>query len=271
MKRGSIKKNICILLSAVMIIAAFSSCSRIESLKETTTETTLTTTTEPTTVTTTEDTETTFKEVQTRKIYPGLSKDENGSYPYKIAEYSTYYNSSDETRTANLNAAVSKVNNIIVPNGNVFSFNQTVGKRTVTAGYQTAKVVKDGEFVDGLGGGVCQVSSTLFECVLRANAEIVARTHHTLKVGYVPLGGDATVQWNSKDFQFRNTTGSDIRIQMVCRGGKLTCSVYAKKDVDVGNVSINITKDGKKYILTRTVNGKRNYRTVSTYKEVKNN
>jgi vancomycin resistance protein YoaR len=166
-----------------------------------------------------------------------------------------------------LQAAVDKINNVKIPNDAVFSFNQTVGKRTVTAGYETAKVIQDGEFVDGLGGGVCQVSSTVFECVLRANMDIVRRTNHSLKISYVPLGGDATVQWNSKDFQFKNNLGCDVRLKMTCKNGKLTCSVYAKEDIDVGKVVIKIKQDGENYVLTRTVNGKKNYTTTSHYKE----
>lgn len=269
MKRENIKRLIGIMLSVILIGSVLTSCGGLTENEETTASTTEPTTTTTTVVTTTEDTETTFAESTTRKIYTGLSKDSTGDYPYKIATYTSSYNANDETRTANLKAAVDKINNIKIPDEGVFSFNQTVGKRTVTAGYETAKVIKDGEFTDGLGGGVCQVSSTVFECVLRANVDIVARTNHTLKISYVPLGGDATVQWNSKDFQFKNNLGCDIRLTMTCKNGKLTCTVYAKKDVDVGNVKINIKKSGNQYILTRTVNGKQNYKTSSTYKEAK--
>lgn len=263
------KRSLLIILSVVIVLSAFASCAAVREEETTTTEPTTTTTTEPTTVTTTEDENTTFPETSTRKIHKGLVKDSEGDYPYKIATYTTYYNSGDVTRTTNLKNAVSKVNNIVVPDGQVFSFNQNVGKRTITAGYETAKIVRDGEFVDGLGGGVCQVSSTIFECALRANSEILVRHPHTLKVAYVPLGGDATVQWNTQDFQFRNTLGTAIRIKMHCESGTLTCSFYAKKDVDPGDVKISISSGGGSYVLTRTVNGKQNYRTVSRYKEPK--
>jgi vancomycin resistance protein YoaR len=267
MIKKNIKSLLCVILCTVLIVATFAACSLgDEEVQATTTTTTEPTTTTTTIVTTTEDTDTTFAEDSTRKIYAGLVKDADGSYPYKIATYTTTYRSSDETRTANLKAAVSKINNIKIPNGSVFSFNQTVGKRTVTAGYETATVIKDGEFVDGLGGGVCQVSSTVFECVLRANVDIVSRTNHSLEISYVPLGGDATVQWNSKDFQFKNTLGCDIRLTMTCNNGNLTCTVYAKENVNVGDVKINIKKSDNQYILTRTVNGKQNYRTTSVYK-----
>lgn len=262
------KRNLCIILSVLVLVSALASCA-VQREEPTATEPTTTTTTEPTTVTTTEDENTTFPETSTRTIHKGLEKDGEGDYPHRIATYSTHYNSYDVTRTTNLKNAVSKVNNIVVPDGQVFSFNQNVGKRTVTAGYETAKIVRDGEFVDGLGGGVCQVSSTIFECALRANAEIVVRHPHTLKVAYVPLGGDATVQWNTQDFQFRNTLGTPIRIKIHCESGTLTCSFYAKKKVDVGDVKISISSSGGSYVLTRTVNGKQNYRTVSKYKEQK--
>lgn len=267
MKEKRSKKLLAVLLAFTAAICTTAGCSAGNSGEQAqTSETTTETTTKPTT---TEDLDTTFKENKTQKVYPGLSKDSEGDYPYKLATYTSYYRSSDETRTANLKAAVSKLNNIKIPNDAVFSFNQTVGKRTVTAGYKTAKVINGGEFVDGLGGGVCQVSSTLFECVLRANVEIVYRTYHSLEIGYVPLGGDATVQWNSKDFKFKNNLGCDVRIKMTCENGKLTCSLYGKEDVRVDGVKIDITKKGDEYILTRTVNGKQNYRTVSRYKKPK--
>ena len=266
MKKKRNKNILAVLLAFTVIICTVTGCTASGDKEEETSETTTETTTKPTT---TEDLATTFKESDTMKIYPGLSKDSEGDYPYELATYTSYYRSSDETRTANLKAAVSKLNNIKIPDDAVFSFNQTVGKRTVTAGYETAKVINGGEFVDGLGGGVCQVSSTLFECVLRANVEIVYRTNHSLEIGYVPLGGDATVQWNSKDFKFKNNLGCDVRIKMTCEGGKLTCKLYGKKDVKPNNVKINIKKDGDQYILTRTVDGKQNYRTVSKYSKPK--
>lgn len=259
-------KKILSLLVVFVLIACICGCSIASPVGETTTTTTTTTTTEPTTVTTTEDTATKFAERSTTKIFKALNKDENGEYPYEIASYTSYYDSYNETRTANLKAAVEKVNNLKIPNGYTFSFNQTVGKRTIIAGYKTAKVIADDQFVDGLGGGVCQVSSTIFESVLRANLKIVMRTNHSLKITYVPLGGDATVQWNTQDFQFKNDMGCDIRLSMTCENGALTCKVFAKEDKDVGDVKISITGSGNNYTLTRTVNGEVNYTTNSTYR-----
>ena len=219
------KRKICIILAVIVLISALCSCTAQQADEDktssSTTETTTTTTTETTTVTTTEDLSTTFPETYTNKIYKGLSKGDTDDYPYQLATYTTYYNAYEETRTANLNNAVSKINRLVVPEGRVFSFNQNVGKRTVTSGFQTAKIIRGDEFVDGLGGGVCQVSSTIFECVLRANVEIIDRSAHSLKISYVPLGGDATVQWNSQDFQWKNNTGTDVMLRMYTDNGCL--------------------------------------------------
>ena len=266
------KRIICVLLAAAVIVSALTACTMrtpdTDDVQSESGDTTVTTTT-ATTATTTEDVNTTFPEDETMKIYKGLSKDTEGSYPYKIAAFTTHYDSSNTTRTANLRAAADKIDDVVIPDGQVFSFNQTVGKRTVTAGYDTAKIIKDGEFVDGLGGGVCQVSSTIFECVLRANAKIVSRAAHSLEISYVALGGDATVQWNTCDFQFENTLGCAMKLKMSCSGGALTCEAYAKKDVDVGDIDISITRSGDTYTLRRSGNGNVNYTTHSKYAKPK--
>lgn len=201
--------------------------------------------------------------------YPALHRKSGSGYSHELASYTTYYDAKNETRTANITASIRKLNNLVIPAGRTFSFNQTVGKRTVLAGYATAKVVQDGEFVDGLGGGVCQVSSTIFECILRANLQVVCRAPHSLEISYVPLGGDATVQWNTTDFQFKNTSGTDIRLQMTAKNGTLTCKVMGQKNVKPKDVKISIKKTGKQYVLTRTVGGKVNYTTYSTYAKPK--
>lgn len=274
MKTNTIKKLSCVAGAIVLFVCELCGCSAIENALSTTqsgTTTTATTetTTTTTTLTTTEDLDTTFAETSTNKVYEGLGKDKGNSYNNKLAEYSTSFSTNDKSRSSNIATAADIIDNVVIKQGQVFSFNQIVGKRTVTSGFQEAHVINNGELVDGLGGGICQVSSTVFEAVLRANIEIVQRTNHSLKVGYVPLGGDATVDWNSKDFKFKNNLNSDIKLSMKCSGGKLTCTVYSKKPVDVGKVSINITKSGEVYTLKRSVNGTVNYTTKSKYKKQK--
>lgn len=260
-----LKKAISIFLVLTIVCLLLAGCKGGANVDDASTSTTATTTT----VRTTEDLSTTFKEADTNYIYPALETDDSEGYKYKLAEYTSYYDSTNTTRTTNISNAVSRLNNLVIPSGSTFSFNQVVGKRTVLAGYQEAKVVKGDEFVDGLGGGICQVSSTIFQAVLRANLEIKVRACHSLEIGYVPLGGDATVQWNSQDFQFRNNTDSDIRLKVNMKSGALTCTVYAQDDISVGDISIDINQDGKQYILTRTANGSTNYTTYSKYSKPK--
>lgn len=265
------KKILAVFCSFLIVSTVFVACSKTEQTNADATQNSddSTTTTESTTMRTTEDLSTTFKEAETNKVYPALKKDFESSFPYEIASYSTYYLSSNETRTKNIHEAVDHLNGVVIPAGEVFSFNQTVGKRTVLAGYQAAKVVQGDEFVDGLGGGICQVSSTVFQSVLRANLQIKVRACHSLEISYVPLGGDATVQWNSQDFQFVNDSSCDIRLIVSASDGTLTCTVEAKEDINPGKVDIKIKKDGKSYVLTRSVNGEVNYTTYSKYSKPK--
>lgn len=260
------KKALSLLFVCVLICITFASCKSNANVDDTTQSTTETTTT---TTRTTEDLSTTFKEAQTNYIYPALSIDEQGSYEYKLAEFSTYYDTKNSTRTVNIQNAVAKLNNLAIPADSVFSFNQVVGKRTLLSGYQEAKIVKGDEFVDGLGGGICQVSSTIFQAVLRANLDIKVRACHSLEISYVPLGGDATVQWNSQDFQFKNSSGSDIKLKVTANNGTLTCTVFAKDNVNTGDVKIDIQKKNDEYVLTRSVDGSVNYTTFSKYAKPK--
>lgn len=263
------KKLLVICLAVVVFAVSLAGCSETADVDATTESATKATTTTTTTTRTTEDVNTTFKEAVTNTVYPALTKDTDGSYPYKLATYTTYYDASNSTRTTNIANAVSKLNDLKIPEGSNFSFNQTVGKRTVLAGYEEAKVVQGDEFVDGLGGGICQVSSTIFQAVLRANLEITVRACHSLEISYVPLGADATVQWNTQDFQFLNNLGCDIRLSVSASNGTLTCTVYAKDDISVGDVDIKVSKDGNSYVLKRTVNGEVNYTTYSKYAKPK--
>lgn len=255
------KKLTAIFLSVLTVMSVFAGCSGNIGLKDETESETSTTTT----ARTTEDLSTTFKEAQTAEIYPELKYDSSGSYSFKLSSYTTDFDPKNETRTTNINNAVDHLNNVVIPDGETFSFNQVVGKRTVLAGYREAKVVVGDEFVDGLGGGICQVSSTVFQAALRANMKITVRACHSLEIGYVPLGGDATVQWNSQDFQFKNNCGSDIRLKVTASSGRLVCELYSKEKVNVGKVKINIDKNDSQYVLTRSVDGSVNYTTYSKY------
>lgn len=149
-----------------------------------------------------------------------------------LGTYTTRYNPGEIGRTKNVNLAARSINNIILKKGEIFSYNNILGERTEARGYSGAKVYAGGEVVDGLGGGICQVSSTLYNAVLFADLQIVTRTCHSLPVAYVPLGRDATVSYGSIDFKFKNQYDEPIKVSASSSGGSLTVSIYGKKTSD---------------------------------------
>ncbi len=141
------------------------------------------------------------------------------AFPYLISEFSTKYDASNINRSTNLAIAANKINGTVVMPGEEFSYNKVVGKRTVEEGYKDAKVYQDGGVVDGLAGGICQISSTLYNAVLLANLEIVERHNHTYTTSYLPAGRDATVVWGTKDFKFKNTRNYPVKIEASVKNG----------------------------------------------------
>lgn len=129
-----------------------------------------------------------------------------------IATYTTDASSSSSARIHNIKLAISTINGTCVQPGETFSFNGVVGERTRAAGYRQAPAYSRMETVMEYGGGICQVSSTLYAAVQQAGLEIVERHSHSLKVTYIPKGMDATVDWGNKDFQFANNRSEPIYI-----------------------------------------------------------
>ena len=131
----------------------------------------------------------------------------------ELATYSTKLGGSSEGRLTNIRISCEKLNGTVVSNGETFSFCETVGPSTAEEGYQEAPVIVNGEKVQGLGGGNCQISSTLYNAVLSVpNLTVVERHEHGREVHYVPEGKDAAVSYGSVDFKFKNETGNDIKL-----------------------------------------------------------
>ena len=130
-----------------------------------------------------------------------------------LATYTTNYDSSNVNRDNNLVLAASKLNGTIVNPEEEFSYNKTIGKRTIENGFKEAKAYAGGEVVLDVGGGICQLSSTLYNSVLLANLEVTDRHNHYFKTSYVPEGQDATVSWGSLDFKFKNNRKYPIKIE----------------------------------------------------------
>ena len=137
-----------------------------------------------------------------------------------LKSYGSIYASGNYGRTQNLRLACEAINGTILMPGDVFSFNDIVGERTADKGYQEAIVYVSGNSVSELGGGVCQVASTIYYCAMYADLEIVQRSEHQFIVDYVPGGLDATVYWGSLDFQFKNDTDYPIKVNAYLSGGR---------------------------------------------------
>jgi len=142
-----------------------------------------------------------------------------------LASFSTYFNSSVAGRAKNIELSALAIDNIIVGTQDIFSFNTTVGPSDADHGYQPAKEIVNKQLVDGIGGGICQTSSTLFNAVDQVGVSYVEKHHHSLSVGYVPAGRDATVSFGGPDFRFQNTSGVPFIIKTIYGRGKLTVEV----------------------------------------------
>jgi vancomycin resistance protein YoaR len=142
-------------------------------------------------------------------------------------------------RTHNVALAAEKINGLVLMPGEVFSFNNIVGPRTYETGFKDAKIYVKDEIVDGVGGGICQVTSTLYMTTLMADLQTVQRRNHRFSVAYIPLGYDATVAYGTIDFQFANNQDYPIQIEANVKGQKLTITLLG-----------TITQPGKTVELT---------------------
>lgn len=174
-----------------------------------------------------------------------------------VSEFKTNFNRGQINRSSNIRLAASKLNGVILLPGEVLSYNETVGKRTVANGFKLAGVYANGRHDVGIGGGICQVSTTLYNAALLANLEIVQRSNHSMPVPYVPFGRDATVDYASIDLKFRNSSATPIAVVSEVNGGTITFRVLGKKDT-TKNVKIVSTDhsswgNGIKYVSDPTV------------------
>lgn len=154
-------------------------------------------------------------------------------------------------RTNNLELSAAAIDGTIIPPGGIFSFNDIVGERTAEKGYLPAAIYSGGETVDGLGGGVCQVASTIYYAALLADLEIVERTEHMFEVSYVPPGMDATIYWGSLDFQFRNNTDYPIRVDASVYDGQVHVELMGADTKDYYVEMDYATIDGPYYGETK--------------------
>ncbi|MFL6562330.1 MAG: VanW family protein, partial [Bacillus sp. (in: firmicutes)] len=146
-----------------------------------------------------------------------------------VASYTTHFNSGTVGRTKNIELSAKAINNVILGTNDSFSYNTTVGPSDAEHGYQKAPEINYGKLVEGYGGGICQTSSTLYNAIDQLAVKYIEKNHHSLTVGYVPKGRDATVSYGGKDFRFQNTTGVPLILKAIVNGGSLTVEVRTSK------------------------------------------
>ena len=146
-----------------------------------------------------------------------------------MGEYTTHFGGTGASRGSNIALATGKIDGTVLAPGDIFSYNGTVGPRIASAGFRDAPVIVKGELVPGIGGGICQVSSTLYNAVLLSDLKIVRRSHHAFPVHYLPAGRDATVVDGAIDFQFQNNTDTPIVIAASSGRGRLSFRVLGKR------------------------------------------
>jgi vancomycin resistance protein YoaR len=145
------------------------------------------------------------------------------------SKFYTSYPSSTYERKENIKLASKSLNKVFLDVNEEFSFNKTVGVRSEERGYKKSKIIVNGKFVDGLGGGVCQVSTTLYNAVLLAGLKVTEYHPHTLPVSYIAPSFDAMVNYNSADLKFVNDTGSPIYIISKANDSQIQIEIYGEK------------------------------------------
>ena len=206
-----------------------------------------------------------------------VSNLDSEAFPNQLATFSTYYGTEDSGRCYNIYLASKSISETVVMPGETFSFNDLIGECSTRTGYRESTIYLNGELSRGIGGGICQVSTTLYNAVVRANLEIVQRRNHSLSVTYVPLGQDAMVSIGSSDFKFKNNREYPIKVVASTGTGSITCQIYGLKNETEYEVKLETTIVSRTATNTKTqtykvlyLNGKevsRSLLSTDTYKK----
>lgn len=171
--------------------------------------------------------------IPTQTVYPKVDSELLSSIKSKkVSQYVTYFNSMNKERSKNIHLASEAINNYVLFPKERFSFNAVVGQRTKDRGYLPAPIIVRGELAEGVGGGICQVSSTLFNAVDLAGVKITERYSHSRKVPYVPPKRDATVSWFGPDFAFENVLNQPILIRSKVVGSRLIIEIFSSETLE---------------------------------------
>ncbi|MBZ9607838.1 VanW family protein [Clostridium estertheticum] len=185
-------------------------------------------------------------ESKLKKVEPKIKENDLKCINAQISSVTTNFRNSNENRSENIRVSSNSINGKLLMPGDIFSFNDIVGDRTIERGYKTSKEIIGDKYVDGIGGGVCQVSTTLYNAVLRTNLTSVERYPHTMHSSYIGAGLDATVAYGSLDYRFKNTTSYPIYIESAVHNKNVTFSIYS-----------NSILNNKKYDIVNEIVGKK--------------
>lgn len=190
--------------------------------------------------------------LHTTTIYAKVTTDALHDIKDVLGIYTTYFSTAAVGRTHNIRLSADAINGLLMKPNDVFSFNEVVGFRSAERGYQEAPVIVNGKMEPGLGGGICQVSTTLYNAVLLSNLGVIERECHFFPASYVPIGLDATVDYGNIDLKFRNSRRSDIYLWAKVDGGMITIAVLGDAQKDPA-VNISYYSEIEKVIPIETV------------------
>ena len=167
-------------------------------------------------------------ELRTMRVEPDLTTDEAQAMGIRerISTYTTHFSASNKPRVNNIHTLADALDGTLLAPGETFSFNGTIGPRTAAKGYQEAGAIVNGELVPQLGGGICQVGTTIFNTVFESGLPVLERRNHSFYISHYPAGRDATVSWGGPDFKFQNDTEDWVLIATGYSSSSLTISLY---------------------------------------------
>ena len=186
-----------------------------------------------------------------KKVNPKIKASDLTGVNTRISSVTTNFINSNANRSENIRVAAAAINGKIVMPGEIFSFNDVVGDRTAERGFKTGKEIIGDKVVDGIGGGVCQVSTTLYNAILRTNITSVERYQHSLKSSYIGAGLDATVAYGLLDYRFKNTYSYPIYLESSVWNKNVTFSIYSNESLSSKTYDILNEKVGGSIHVSR--------------------
>lgn len=190
-------------------------------------------------------------EVPASRISPRLTRAKLKGVTAIVGSFSTRFNPAQVKRTNNMRVAARSIDGTILSPGQIFSLNKTVGQRTQARGYRTAVIFENGKKIPGLGGGVSQVTGTIFNAALIGGLPIVTYRVHSRPVAYLPIARDATVSWNSFDMKFKNNTKAPIFISYKVSGSRLTATLFGANTGRKVRISRSVKRNGPRDISAK--------------------